>query len=130
MKRAAPVLALLLLAPWVGEFLLGNISVRQLPGLLILTLLYGCGALLIREVTLQDRPRLAHNPAARCGVWGDRSRHRRPVDVQPILRRLGLPGGDADAGARDQCLARLDLRYRPQRVEHRGTHRACRTAVP
>ena len=51
MKRAAPVLALLLLAPWVGEFLLGNISIRQLPALLILTLLYGCGALLIREVT-------------------------------------------------------------------------------
>ena len=50
MKRGAPVLALLLLAPWVGEFLLGNISVRQLPALLILTLLYGCGALLIREV--------------------------------------------------------------------------------
>lgn len=45
MKRAAPVLALLLLAPWVGEFLLGNISVRQLPALLILT---GCGAVLIR----------------------------------------------------------------------------------
>jgi hypothetical protein len=51
MKRAAPVLALLLLAPWVGEFLLGNISVRRLPAVLILTLLYGCGALLIREVT-------------------------------------------------------------------------------
>ena len=51
MKRAAPVLALLLLAPWVGEFLLGNISVRRLPALLILALLYGCGALLIREVT-------------------------------------------------------------------------------
>ena len=53
MKRAAPVLALLLLAPWVGEFLLGNISIRRLPGLLILVLLYGCGALLIREVTLR-----------------------------------------------------------------------------
>ena len=52
MKRAAPVLALLLLGPWVGEFLLGNTSVRQLPALLILALLYGCGAaLLIREMT-------------------------------------------------------------------------------
>jgi hypothetical protein len=39
MKRAAPVLALLLLAPWVAEFLLGNISVCELPALLILTLL-------------------------------------------------------------------------------------------
>ena len=51
MKRAAPALALLVLAPWVGEFLLGNISVRRLPALLSLALLYGCGALLIREVT-------------------------------------------------------------------------------
>jgi hypothetical protein len=51
MKRAAPVLALLLLAPWVREFLLGNISGRQLPALLILALLCGCGALLIREMT-------------------------------------------------------------------------------
>ena len=51
MKRAAPALALLVLAPWVGEFLLGNISVRRLPALLILALLYGCGALLIREIT-------------------------------------------------------------------------------
>ena len=36
-----------------GEFLLGNISMRRLPALLILVLLYGCGALLIREVTLR-----------------------------------------------------------------------------
>jgi hypothetical protein len=40
MKRAAPMLALLLLAPWVGEFLLGNISIRRLLALLILVLLY------------------------------------------------------------------------------------------
>jgi hypothetical protein len=32
----------------------------------------------------EDRPRLADNPAARCGVWGDRSRPRRPVDVQSV----------------------------------------------
>jgi hypothetical protein len=54
-KRALPVLALLLLAPWVGEFLLGNISVRRLPALLIMVLLYGCGALGIREVTRRTR---------------------------------------------------------------------------
>jgi hypothetical protein len=41
--------------PWVGEFLLGNISVRRLPALLIMVLLYGCGALLIREVTRRTR---------------------------------------------------------------------------
>jgi hypothetical protein len=51
MKRTAPVLTLLLVAPWVGEYLLGNVSARRLPALLFLALLYGCGALLIREVT-------------------------------------------------------------------------------
>jgi hypothetical protein len=55
MKRAVPVAALLLLAPWVGEFLLGNISVRRFPALMILALLYGCGALLVREVTRRTR---------------------------------------------------------------------------
>jgi len=55
MKRAAPMLTLLLVAPWVGEYLLGNVSVRRLPALLFLTLLYGCGALLIREVTRRTR---------------------------------------------------------------------------
>jgi hypothetical protein len=54
-ERAVSVLALLLLAPWVGEFLLGNISMRRLPALMILALLYGCGALLIREVTRRTR---------------------------------------------------------------------------
>jgi hypothetical protein len=43
MRRAVPLVALLLLALWVGEFLLGNTSVRRLPGLMILALLYGCG---------------------------------------------------------------------------------------
>jgi hypothetical protein len=36
MKRATRVPALLLLTPWVGEFLVGNISVRRLPALLML----------------------------------------------------------------------------------------------
>jgi hypothetical protein len=54
-ERAVSALALLLLAPWVGEFLLGNISIRRFPALIILTLLYGCGALLIREVTRRTR---------------------------------------------------------------------------
>ncbi len=45
-----PVLALIFLAPWVGEFLLGNLSVRTLPLIAFLMPLYGGGALLIREV--------------------------------------------------------------------------------
>ncbi|MFD8572999.1 hypothetical protein [Streptomyces sp. NPDC059639] len=41
---------LFLLAPLVGEFLLGNQPVTQLPGLVLFAPLYGGGALLIREV--------------------------------------------------------------------------------
>jgi hypothetical protein len=48
--RIAPALALLVLSPWVGEYLLGNISARNLLALPFLIPLYGGGALLIREV--------------------------------------------------------------------------------
>ncbi|MEI5101111.1 DUF998 domain-containing protein [Streptomyces sp. PmtG] len=44
-----PVLALFLLAPFVGEFLLGNLTVSQLGLGVVLAPLYGCGALLVRE---------------------------------------------------------------------------------
>ena len=44
------MLALVVLAPWVGEFLLGNLSVRTLPLIVFLMPMYGGGALLIREV--------------------------------------------------------------------------------
>ena len=52
--RFVPVLVLLLLAPFVGEYLLGNITATPTAwavSLLPLMLLYGGGALLIREVT-------------------------------------------------------------------------------
>ncbi len=55
MKRAAPALALLLLAPWVGEFLLGNISVRRLPALLIAHALARAARRQIRAVIEQPR---------------------------------------------------------------------------
>lgn len=51
--RVAPVVGLLVLAPWAGEFLLGNIPLSQLAALPYLIPLYGGGALLIREVTRQ-----------------------------------------------------------------------------
>jgi hypothetical protein len=50
-RGVAPALGLLLLAPLVGEYLLGNVSIRALPALLFLVPMYGGGALLIREVT-------------------------------------------------------------------------------
>lgn len=47
--RGRSALALILLAPLVGEYLLGNTPISD-PGALLLYLpLYGCGALLIRE---------------------------------------------------------------------------------
>lgn len=49
-RRMAPVLALLVLAPWVGEYLLGNVPLTALVALPLLLPLYGGGALLIREV--------------------------------------------------------------------------------
>jgi len=49
--RWRPVLALLLLAPLVGEYLLGNTPVTELGSLPLYLPLYGCGALLIREMT-------------------------------------------------------------------------------
>ncbi|MBF6059797.1 DUF998 domain-containing protein [Nocardia terpenica] len=45
----APVFGLFLLAPFVGEFLLGNITIAALPLGILLAPLYGCGAILVRE---------------------------------------------------------------------------------
>jgi hypothetical protein len=50
LQRLAPALGLLLLAPWVGEFLLGVSPLRNILGFPLLVPLYGGGALLIREV--------------------------------------------------------------------------------
>ena len=43
-------LGLFLLAPLIGEFLLGNLPITWLGSLLVLAPLYGGGALLIREM--------------------------------------------------------------------------------
>jgi hypothetical protein len=47
--RIAPSLVLLLLAPLVAEYLLGDLGLRQLGALVALAPLYGGGAVLIRE---------------------------------------------------------------------------------
>ncbi|AEW97916.1 MULTISPECIES: hypothetical protein [Streptomycetaceae] len=47
--RRRSVLALALVAPLVGEFLLGNTPISELGSLIGLVPLYGCGAVLIRE---------------------------------------------------------------------------------
>ena len=48
-RRLAPAIGLALLAPLIGEYLLGNVSITAIFALFILAPLYGCGALLIRE---------------------------------------------------------------------------------
>jgi hypothetical protein len=50
MRRLLPAIALLLIAPVVAEFLLGDFSVRQLGFIAFFLPQYGCGALLIREL--------------------------------------------------------------------------------
>ena len=51
LRRLAPVTGLLLLAPWVGEFLLGSSPIQHVAAALVLLVpLYGGGALLVREV--------------------------------------------------------------------------------
>jgi hypothetical protein len=49
-RRLGPAAGLFVLAPLVGEFLLGNVPITWLWVLPLLALLYGGGALLIREV--------------------------------------------------------------------------------
>ncbi|MER5971521.1 DUF998 domain-containing protein [Streptomyces sp. NPDC002055] len=50
LRRLAPPFALFLLAPFVGEFLLGNLTLAELPLGVMLAPMYGCGALLVREI--------------------------------------------------------------------------------
>jgi len=85
LRRIAPAIALVFLAPWVGEFLLGNVSVRLLPALPVLAPLYGGGALLIREVT------------------------RRTGRGWPTILVLGLAYGLIEAGLVDQSLFNADF---------------------
>ena len=50
LRRVAPAILLVVLAPIVAEFLLGDFSIREIALVLALLPLYGGGALLIREI--------------------------------------------------------------------------------
>ncbi|MGB8602295.1 MAG: hypothetical protein WCD42_08880, partial [Rhizomicrobium sp.] len=50
MKRILPVLCVMLLAPMIAEYLLGDFSIRQLSALPAMILQYGAGAVVIREI--------------------------------------------------------------------------------
>ena len=75
-----PALTLLLLGPWVAEYLLGSHTVADLPLIVFLVPMYGGGALLIREVTRRTG-----------GGW-------------PTMLLLGLAYGLIEAGLLDQSL--------------------------
>jgi hypothetical protein len=50
LRRIAPALGLFFLSPFVAEFLLGNVSIDALPIGLVMSPMYGGGAVIIREV--------------------------------------------------------------------------------
>ncbi|RFB53387.1 hypothetical protein [Bacillus thuringiensis] len=50
-RRIALTLGLFFLSPLVAEYLLGNISISAIAALPFLALMYGCGSILIREIT-------------------------------------------------------------------------------
>jgi hypothetical protein len=74
------VVGLFLLVPLVGEYLLGNVSIVELPALPTLALLYGSGAILVRELA------------------------RRTGRGWPTMLGLGLAYGLLEAGPIDQTL--------------------------
>src|SRR5262245_49360262 len=84
-RRIGPALLLVVLAPIVAEFLLADFTVRQLGLLVALMPLYGCGALLIREVARRASG-MAHHRAARPRVCAAGGSLPHAVVVQPELR--------------------------------------------
>ncbi len=77
--RIAMALGLMLLAPTVGEYLLGNIPISQYGDVLVLMPLYGAGALLVRGVRATPRARLARRScrSGRRTRWSRRARSTR-----------------------------------------------------
>ena len=79
-RRAAPAVGRFFLVPLVGEYLLGNVSIVEIGALPLLALLYGSGAIQIREVA------------------------RRTGRGWPTILVLGLAYGLIEAGLIDQTL--------------------------
>jgi hypothetical protein len=80
LRGIAPAVGLFFLSPLVGEYLLGNVSIAQITALPTLALLYGGGAILIRELA------------------------RRTGRGWPTMIGLGLAYGLLEAGLIDQSL--------------------------
>ncbi len=124
------MLALLVLAPWVGEYLLGNVPIQRLPLLPFLVPLYGCGALLVREVarrTGRGWPTIFLLATAYGVIEAglvDQSLFNATFEGLDQTRR------DPGALAGFERLSRDGVPRRPYGVEHRGADRPGRAVVP
>jgi 4-hydroxybenzoate polyprenyltransferase len=54
-RRVSAAIALFFIAPFVAEYLLGDLSLKLLPGLIALAPMYGGAAVLIREYARHKR---------------------------------------------------------------------------
>jgi hypothetical protein len=102
--RVAPAVGLVVTAPLVAEFLLGNLPVTMLPALVALAPMYGGGALLIRELV------------------------RRTGRGVPSMLVLGLAYGLGEEGLVTQSLFNPD--YAGAHLLDEGFVRALGIAVP
>jgi hypothetical protein len=112
-RHVAPALGLLMLAPLVGEYLLGNVAINQLVALAFLAPLYGGGALLIREVarhTGHGWPMSHfHRDGAGHGTGRPRSPHETRLPVRQQIDQNPMPR----PGASPCCLTLPPFRCPP-----------------
>ena len=64
LSRFAPPLTLAVLTPIIAEYLLGDLTLAQWPALPVLVLMYGMGALLVREAVRRLPPGGPADPRA------------------------------------------------------------------
>lgn len=100
-RTSAPALALAGLAPTIGEFFLGNLTIDKLPMLVLFVPLYGGGALFIRE-TIRRAGRGWPSMALLAAAYG-------LIEEGPVDQLLWNPtyGGAHDALAGDAYLPAL-----------------------
>ena len=120
LKRIAPVLLLLVLSPLVAEFLLGDFTLTHVGLLVPFSLVYGAGAILIREL------------ARRAGGGEPQRRtHGEPRDRRlEVFVGVGVVGGGLSRGIRlivfDEVPVSgdVDVRFRDaEGAGHVPTHR-------
>ena len=139
MHRCRPSLALLVLSPIGAELLAAYNDTTGRPlallgNLVFFAALYGCPALLIRELARRTGARLARDPAAQRRRGAAAGGRDRPVAVQRVLRRRARLGGvgarDLRRAARAERVHGAELHPRPRHLQLRRADRAGRGAAP